>query len=213
MRSWRRREAWLLAIVALAVGGVLAACDRPGPSGRVDVAAVARRWTTDFSVRGMKTEPTFIEQVQYTRAGDRFSLDASIHGQAVGQLALDLAADGEVTLVACPTTSGCPDLPPNGFLSTVAALAALRAGRLAGQGELAAFAGRDVVCVPLEQIQPRLTSPAVMDPCFDVATGAVLAHRRRFDHQFGGATLDESSVRLTRAPFGETLTLNPSFRK
>src|SRR5437899_1689311 len=35
-----------------------------------------------------------------------------------------------------------------------------------------------------------------MDPCFDLATGAVLAHRRRFDHQFRGASLDEAVQRL-----------------
>jgi hypothetical protein len=212
MRPRRAREARLLAGLALgglALGGSLVASSfavgTAVSTPQADLADVASRWTTDFTVQGLKTEPTFIEQVHYARRGDQFSLDASIHGQAIGRLTLDLDRDGQVRVLACPATMTCQNQPPNGFLSTVAVLAALRRGQLTGQGEAASYAGRSAVCVPLETIQPDLSAPVVMDPCFDRQTGAVLAHRRRFDRQFGGATLDETSLRLTSGPFGEPI--------
>jgi hypothetical protein len=175
------------------------------------MATTAMGWTSDFSVRGMKTEPTFIEHVQYARQGDRFTLDAVIHGEQVGAFAVDLDPDGRVTVAACPLAGGCAPTPPNGFLSTVAVLAALRAGRLTGAADVVSYAGRDAMCVALEALQPDMATPVVMDPCLDLQTGAVLAHRRRFDDGFGGATLDESSLVLTSPLLASDF--NPRFRK
>jgi hypothetical protein len=175
------------------------------------MASIAMGWTSDFSVRGLKTEPTFIEHVQYGRRADRFSLDAVIHGQQIGAFSVDLEPDGRVRVAACPLADGCAATPPNGFLSTVAVLAALRAGLLTGSADVVSYAGRDAMCVPLEALQPDLPTPVVLDPCLDLETGAVLAHRRRFDHGFGGATLDESSLVLTSPILASDL--NPRFRK
>jgi len=161
----------------------------------VDIATVARAWTMDFTVLGSKTEPTFVEHVEYGRLGDRFILRGDIAGDDLGVTAYDVTANGVVSVVACPASSECTSAP-NGFLSTVMVVAAARAGRLHGSADLASYAGRQAMCVPLEAIQPRLNMPVVLDPCFDVATGAVLAHRRRYDGQFGGAALDESSLQI-----------------
>lgn len=163
----------------------------------VDLASVAQAWNMDFAVRGSKTEPTFVEHVEYAREGDRFVLSGDIAGEQLGQLALDLGSDGSISVAACPEADTCSDAPPNGFLSTVSVLAALRSGRLSGTGDLINYAGRTGVCVPLEAIQPTLDAPVVLDPCLDLQTGALLAERRRFDGQFGGAMLDEATVRLT----------------
>jgi hypothetical protein len=94
------------------------------------MATTAMGWTSDFSVRGMKTEPTFIEHVQYGRQGDRFTLDAVIHGEQVGAFAVDLDPDGRVTVAACPLAGDCAPTPPNGFLSTVAVLCAPAVSRV-----------------------------------------------------------------------------------
>jgi hypothetical protein len=159
----------------------------------VDLATVARDWTVDYVVHGTKTEPTFVEHVEYARQGDRFFLRGDIDGEQLGLQALDLAPDGSISVDSCPPGTGCSDAPPNGFLSTIAVLAALRTGRLTGSGDVVSYAGRQGVCIPLEAIQPELKSPVVLDPCLDLQTGALLAERRRFDGQFGGAMLDEAS--------------------
>ena len=147
----------------------------------------------------MKTEPTFVEHVEYARQGDHFVLSGDISGEQLGLEALDLGSDGAISVAACPDGSVCSDAPPIGFLSTVAVLAALRSGRLSGSGDLISYAGRTGVCVPLEAIQPTLDAPVVTDPRLDLQTGALLAERRRFDGQFGGAMLDESSFHLVIA--------------
>lgn len=163
---------------------------------QVDLAAVARTWTVNYAVRGTKTEPTFVERVEYTRQGDHFSLRGDVDGQDLGLQALDLDPDGTIRVARCPEATVCGDAPPNGFLSTVAVLAALRAGRLTGFGDIISYAGRQAVCVPLEAIQPDLEAPVVLDPCLDLQTGALLAQRRRFDGLFGGAMLDEPTLRI-----------------
>jgi hypothetical protein len=166
----------------------------------VDLATVAQAWTMDYDVRGTKTEPTFVEHVEYARQGDRFTLRGDFFGEELGVLALDLGPDGAISVAACPQGTVCTEAPPNGFLSTVAVLAALRAGRLTGSGDVVSYAGRLGVCVPLEAIQSRLDAPVVLDPCVDLQTGALLAERRRFDNQFGGAMLDEASFQLVTPP-------------
>jgi hypothetical protein len=164
----------------------------------VDLATVARDWTVDYVVRGSKTEPTFVEHLEYARRGDRFWLRGDVDGEDLGMQVRDLAPDGAISVAACPPGTACDETPPNGFLSTMAVLAALRSGRLTGDGDAITYAGRKGVCIPLEAVQPGLEpASVVLDPCLDLQTGALLAERRRFDAQFGGAMLDESSFVLT----------------
>jgi hypothetical protein len=73
---------------------------------RIDFASVVYGCTTDFSVHGMKTEPPFVEPVEYERHGDRFSLRADVNSQHLGPTLEETSCSSlrlKHRTYACPT--------------------------------------------------------------------------------------------------------------
>lgn len=167
----------------------------------VELAALARSWSSDWTVIGTKTEPTYIEKVRISRRGDRFTLDADISGERLGRIEMSVDGHGRVAVLACPRALSC-DVRPAGFLATVQFLAAARRGELGGSAPVLRYAGREVACVPVDLLRGNADAGggstvglrAVVDPCFDTLTGAVFAQRSRDDGSFSGPTLDEGTL-------------------
>jgi hypothetical protein len=89
----------------------------------------------------------------------------------------------------------CDDrLPGVSFLSNASLLAAYRAHRPLGRATPVSYGTRKIVCIPAERIG---VTEAVLDPCFDLETGAVLAQRLRLDGRFDGPSLDPGSIRIS----------------
>src|SRR5215468_6739870 len=62
-------------------GGAARATDAARPRSRtVEVAPLARSWSSDWTVIGAKSEPTYVENVRISRLGNRFTLDADAFG-------------------------------------------------------------------------------------------------------------------------------------
>ncbi|HET8661481.1 MAG TPA: hypothetical protein VFM55_21100 [Micromonosporaceae bacterium] len=200
--------------LVLAVGGAGLTASRAGwgdgaaagrPPGRtVELAALARSWSSQWTVNGTKTEPTYVETVRIERRGDWFALDAAAYGQRLGRIEMSVDAHGRVAVLACSPGLAC-DTHPTGFLATVPLLAAARRGQDLGRAPVRAYAGRELVCVPVDLLRgvtavesvggdPAARAPAVLDPCFDTLTGAVLAQRTRDGGGFSGPTLDEGTL-------------------
>lgn len=165
----------------------------------MDVAAWVATWPSDFTVEGGKSEPTYVEAISITRHGDVF---AALGGAPAWQdrsletVAVDRA--GGLHAGTCPTSVICRDAKPAvDFLASAALLAAYRAHRPLGRATPTAYGEREVLCLPAERIG---VAEAVLDPCFDLATGAVLAQRSRLDGRFDGPSLDPGSIRITIGP-------------
>jgi hypothetical protein len=177
----------------------------------VELATLARSWSSNWTVLGAKTEPTYVEHVRISRRGDRFTLDADANGEPFGRIEMSVDDRGRIAVLDCPRWVRC-DTRPTGFLATVPVLAAARRGQLAGAAPVLGYAGREVACVPAELLRDGATTGApgvtardadgsstvdlraVIDPCLDTRTGAVLAQRSRDDGSFAGPTLDEDTL-------------------
>jgi hypothetical protein len=85
-----------------------------------------------------------------------------------------------------------PDVPA-GFLSTAALIAAARTGRLHGSMPVEAYGAFQVVCVPAEQLSIR---DPILDPCFEIGSGAAIAEKHRTSHRFDGPSLDPPSIKI-----------------
>jgi hypothetical protein len=86
--------------------------------------------------------------------------------------------------------------PPSGFLASAAILAAIRGQQLSGRFPLLPYGGFALVCIPAERLGIQ---DAVLDPCIDAASGAVIAQRHRRSGEFDGPSLDPWSITLSRA--------------
>ncbi len=168
------------------------------------MAALARSWSTDWTVTGAKSEPTYVENVRISRLGNRFTLDADAFGVPFGQIEMSVDDQGRVAVLACPRGASC-DAKPTGFLATVQVLAAARRGEDLGRAPVFTYAGRDVACAPAELLSggtaatdphgsPAVDRHAAVVPCFDTFTGAVFAQRSATDDSFTGPTLDEATL-------------------
>lgn len=170
----------------------------------VELAALARSWSPEWTVTGTKTEPTYVETVRIERRGDWFALDAAAYGERLGRIEMSVDIHGRVRVLACSPGLRC-DTRPTGFLATVQLLAAARRGQDLGRAPVLAYAGREVACVPVDLLRevttgPAVRPPAVLDPCFDTLTGAVLAQRARDGGSFSGPTLDEGTLNVRHGP-------------
>jgi hypothetical protein len=184
------------AILALVVVAGVPAAARAAE--RLDIAQLASTWPSRFTLSGTKTEPTYVEQVSVTRDGDIFILSGGAPaGMAQSGETIAVAADGQMTVLACPAAMNCaPPLRPSGFLATAAIVAAARRGNLVGRVEAIRFGAFRVVCVPAEALG---VSDPVLDPCVEIKSGAVLAQRHRITHRFDGPSLDPWSIELATA--------------
>ncbi len=165
----------------------------------VNLAVIAGSWPDQFDMRGTKTEPTWVESVRLVRRGDLFALEGGgLHDGEQAIEAVEVDAAGAVRRVACPAAMDCARRDAlAGFLASAEFVAAHRAGRLRGRARIQSYGQRAIFCVPGEAL--GIDSP-LLDPCFDVSTGAVLAQRDRASGGFGGPSLDPVSVRYVDPP-------------
>ncbi len=170
----------------------------------VELAALARSWSSRWTVIGAKSEPTYVENVRISRLGNRFILDAEALGEQFGRIEMSVDDSGRIAVLACPRGASC-DANPTGFLATVQVLAAARRGQDLGWAAVFPYAGREVACAPAEVLggktattdphgRPAMDLHAVVGACFDTFTGAVFAQRSRGNDSFTGPTLDEATL-------------------
>jgi hypothetical protein len=183
--------------VVVAVLGA-GACSSTG--GSRPLGATVASWPEQFTVTGTKSEPSYIEHVTYGRVGDRFGLTIELQpqgrqGGGTTHTVLDVGADGAITVASC--TGDCSGPVVQGFLATASVLASARRGRLPASAHETTYADRKILCVDNAALG---TIAAVLDPCLDAETGALIAQRSRHDGTFAGPTLDEGSIRVTDQP-------------
>ena len=161
----------------------------------IDVAAWVKNWPARFSVAGGKSEPAYVEAINIDRHGDVFTTIGGAPAwekRAVETVSISPA--GKVTRVACPSDIDCEARPAVSFLSSAWLLAAYRERVHLGRAAPVPYGTRQVVCIPAERIG---VTEAVLDPCFDLETGAVLAQRHRLSGRFDGPSLDPGSIRIS----------------
>lgn len=167
------------------------------PERSADLAAVVAQWPESYLVTGTKSEPFYVEHITIERAGSRFELIIDVRAQGEAALGVQhdvVTVDSDGALLratACPAErAGCLTEPVRGFLSAASLLVAERQGRLPATGIIRAFGGTEVICVADSDLHPAASAvAAVADPCFSVATGAVLAHWSSASAAFTAATL------------------------
>jgi len=162
----------------------------------IDVTDWVARLPTRFTVEGGKSEPTYVEAINIDRRGDVFTAVGGApawEDRAVETVNVD--SQGHVTHLVCPSRLRCDNTRPSvSFLSSAWLLAAYRERRYLGRAIPAPYGARWVICLPAERIG---VTEAVLDPCFDLQTGAVLAQRHRLSGRFDGPSLDPGSIRIS----------------
>lgn len=186
------QAAWFLVASLTLTGG-----SRPVSAAEtsLDLAGWAKALPTHFAIAGVKTEPTYQVAVEIWRDGDRVVIRGgapqwmarSVEGVTVDQ-------DGVIAHDICPPGMRC-DGParPAGFLSTAALIAASKTGSLSGQVPVEAYGPWRVVCLPGETLG---VARPILDPCFEIGSGAAIAEKNRDSQAFDGPVLEPSSIRL-----------------
>lgn len=171
----------------------------PALADTIDLANTVAHWPAGFDLRGSKTEPTWVEYVRVVRHGDLFVLEGGgLYGAEQTVEAVLVSSGGRIMHVACPPIMDCSSgAPLSGFLAVAELVGLARRGELSGSIAAIPFGDRVVFCLPAERL--GVVEP-ILDPCFDVATGAVLAQRARTDHSFTGPTLDVGTLRFVNPP-------------
>ena len=204
-----------LATVLLVAAGSAVAGDGDGrptagaaavPDGAsIALAPVVAAWPTGYAVSGTKSEPLYVEHITSLRDGDRFTLTIDVESQGQSALgvqhgAVELGQDGRISWVEGCTkpAAECADDPGlRGFLAQAALLGALQRGVLAADatGTARTLHGHPVVCVSDRMLYPA-SPPTVegLDPCFSIATGALLGHWSTPSSAFVGPTLAKGFV-------------------
>jgi hypothetical protein len=167
----------------------------------IDVAIWVAGWPQRFDVSGGKSEPTYVEAVNVGRRGDVFTTVGGAPAweeRSTEEVSVD--SRGKVVHLRCPRGLNCGSAKPAvNFLSSAWLLAAFRergaqgGGDFLGRATPVPYGNRQVVCIRAERIG---VTEAVLDPCFDLATGAVLAQRHRLSGRFDGPSLDPGSIRI-----------------
>ena len=174
---------------------LMATCHTQAQDASIDVAAWVKNWPARFSVVGGKSEPAYVEAINIDRHGDVFT---TIGGAPAWEKraveTVSISSAGKVTRVACPSDIDCQARPAVSFLSSAWLLGAYRQRVRLGRATPEPYGMRQVVCIPAERIG---VTEAVLDPCFDLQTGAVLAQRHRLSGRFDGPSLDPGSIRIS----------------
>jgi hypothetical protein len=180
--------------IAIAILSLAALCGVEATP-TLDIASAAQAWQTRFILSGTKTEPTYIEQVRLERDGDLFILEGGAPaGMAQSRASLSVGAKGMLRFVECPKGMNCDRADaPSGFLASAVILAALRQQRLSGRFPVFSYGGFALVCIPADRLG---VANAVLDPCIEAHSGAVVAQRHRRSGEFDGPSLDPWSIRL-----------------
>jgi hypothetical protein len=196
---------WVSALAAIGIAATTGA----GAVPTIDIAAAAASWHAQFQLSGTKTEPTYIEHIRLTRDGDLFILEGGAPaGMAPSRESLTLRPDGTLIHLDCPAAMRCDGMElPSGFLASAAILAAIRGRQLSGRFPLLPYGGFALVCIPAERLGIR---DAVLDPCIDARSGAVIAQRHRRSGEFDGPSLDPWSITLSTSPIQLTSSTQSS---
>lgn len=167
-------------------------------AGEISLAPIVADWPDSYSVVGSKSEPLYTERITFSRDDDLFALRIDVIAQgdtALGSQrgAVRVAGDGTITWVAGCTkdAAACADDPAlRGFLTTAALVGLERTGRLPETATARELHGTPVACVNDDAVHPdSAPSIAGLDPCFSVATGALLGHWSAASAAFVGPTL------------------------
>lgn len=195
---------WACALTALGI-----AASGPGAVPTVDIVAAEASWHSQFLLSGTKTEPTYIEHIRLRRDGDIFILEGGAPaGMAPSRESIMLRADGTLTHLDCPAGMRCGGAEaPSGFLASAAILAAIRGQELSGRFPLLPYGDLQLVCIPAERLGIH---HALLDPCIDAHTGAVIAQRDRRSGEFAGPSLDPWSITLSTSPIQLTSSARSS---
>jgi hypothetical protein len=187
---------WALMIAAIS----LAAASAVEAATTVDIEAVAASWSPQFVLTGTKTEPTYIEHVRLERDGNLFILEGGAPaGMRPSRESVVLGQDGALRHVDCPEGMRCDETePPSGFLASAVILAAIRQQRLSGHFPVLSYGGLEVLCIPADRLGVQ---DAVLDPCVEVHSGAVVAQRHRRSGEFDGPSLDPWSINVSTPSF------------
>jgi hypothetical protein len=161
----------------------------------LDIVTAAHAWETRFILNGTKTEPTYIEQIRLERDGDLFILEGGAPaGMAQSRASISVDPKGLLQFVDCPKGMSCDRTEaPTGFLASAVILAALRQQRLFGRLPVLSYGGFAIVCIPADRLG---VENAVLDPCVEAYSGAVIAQRHRRSGEFDGPSLDPWSIKL-----------------
>ncbi len=183
--------------VVLCVGiAALTGCAHSSDRAVVAVSPMAAGWHHDYTVTGVKTEPTYTEDIEYGRWGNRFAVRALFDGQLLGYTEIQLSDSGISRVLACSRGLVCPSLPTDAYLVTVSFLATFDRHDLRATGRILLYRGRRVVCVEIPASDGL--SSALGQPCLDTRTGAYLAVL--FDGEFSGPMVDPWSLHLSLRP-------------
>jgi hypothetical protein len=186
---------WTLAIAVLG----LAAAGAVDAAPTIDIAAAAASWGPRFILIGTKTEPTYIEHIRLERDGDVFILEGGAPaGMAPSRESIALGANGTLRHLDCPTGMSCDTTePPSGFLASAVLLGAIREQRLSGRFPVVSYGELQLICIPADRLGVK---DAVLDPCVEAHSGAVVAQRHRRSGEFDGPSLDPWSISLSIPP-------------
>lgn len=173
----------------------LVAVAAPAHGQEIDVAAWARALPKSFVVHGSKVEPTYVAAVEIRRQGDVVSiLGGAPAWMERSRETISVDSLGGMRHLVCPPGMTCVGAArPAGFLSTAALLSAARRGTLSGVARDEAYGARRVVCLPAETLG---VDRPILDPCFDLASGAAIAQKNRFSGKFDGPSLDPVTLRV-----------------
>jgi hypothetical protein len=163
---------------------------------RLDVWRWAANLPERYAVHGVKTEPTYEEELDLRREGDVFSVTGGAPGWSARLMeGVSVSATGRLSRWPCGAGENCALAhPPSGFLATAAFVAAERRGALnSAVGVISRFGAFHVICI--DAVRLGIERP-ILDPCFELRTGAALAQRHRMSGRFDGPTMDPSSVRI-----------------
>jgi hypothetical protein len=184
---------WLTLAIAI-VGLASASSIDAAPT--IDIRGAAASWGPRFILTGTKTEPTYIEHIRLERDADLFILQGGAPaGMAPSRESIELDANGMLRHLDCPQGMSCDAMDlPSGFLASAAILAALRQQRLSGRFPVVPYGGLELICIPADRLGVQ---DAVLDPCVEVHSGAVIAQHHRRSGEFDGPSLDPWSISLS----------------
>jgi hypothetical protein len=173
----------------------------------IDIGAAAKSWAPQFVLTGTKTEPTYIEHIRLERDGARFVLQGGAPaGMPSSREVVLIDADGSLRHIECPAAMRCDNTePPSGFLASAAIVAAIGHGRLSGFFQAFPYGSYRLVCVSAEKLGVR---EAILDPCVEIRSGAVMALRHRMSGQFEGPSLDPWSINISTRKSASAFSAN-----
>lgn len=185
------RLAGVLTAALPAVSAALA----PATAREIDLSSWASGLPPYFLVSGVKTEPTYLARIDIWRDGDNFGVVGGAPAWAMRAFqAVRVSPDGLLSKLDCPEGAFCGDASDaGGYLSTAALVAAARKNAITGTVSVRPYGEYEVVCVPAEQLG---VADPILDPCFELESGATLALLHRMSQTFDGPSLSLSPLNV-----------------